>query len=91
MVKLINNYESDIYKSNFLMAVIRNKGNYISNDRFGLIVTILFALCIEAGIFMLIAHWWGMTAAITVIAIECVLALWTVYEMRHASDEPVDE
>ena len=32
----INNYESDIYKSNFLMAVIRNKGNYISNDRFGL-------------------------------------------------------
>lgn len=54
-------------------------------------VTILFALCIEAGIFMLIAHWWGMTAAITVIAIECVLALWTVYEMRHASDEPVDE
>ena len=26
-----------------------------------------------------------------VIAIECVLALWTVYEMRHASDEPVDE
>ena len=50
-----------------------------------------FALCIEAGIFMLIAHWWGMTAAITVIAIECVLALWTVYEMRHASDEPVDE
>ena len=56
-----------------------------------LIVTILFALCIEAGIFMLIAHWWGMTAAITVIAIECVLALWTVYEMRHASDEPVDE
>ena len=23
--------------------------------------------------------------------IECVLALWTVYEMRHASDEPVDE
>ena len=46
---------------------------------------------IEWLLFMLIAHWWGMTAAITVIAIECVLALWTVYEMRHASDEPVDE
>ena len=61
------------------------------NRILSLIVTILFALCIEAGIFMLIAHWWGMTAAITVIAIECVLALWTVYEMRHASDEPVDE
>ena len=60
------------------------------NRILSLIVTILFALCIEAGIFMLIAHWWGMTAAITVIAIECVLALWTVYEMRHASDEPVD-
>lgn len=57
------------------------------NRILSLIVTILFALCIEAGIFMLIAHWWG----ITVIAIECVLALWTVYEMRHASDEPVDE
>lgn len=51
------------------------------NRILSLIVTILFALCIEAGIFMLIAHWWGMTAAITVIAIECVLALWTVYEM----------
>lgn len=48
------------------------------NRILSLIVTILFALCIEAGIFMLIAHWWGMTAAITVIAIECVLALWTV-------------
>ena len=59
------------------------------NRILSLIVTILFALCIEAGIFMLIAH--CMTAAITVIAIECVLALWTVYEMRHASDEPVDE
>lgn len=42
------------------------------NRILSLIVTILFALCIEAGIFMLIAHWWGMTAAITVIAIECV-------------------
>ena len=55
------------------------------NRILSLIVTILFALCIEAGIFMLIAHWWGMTAAITVIAIECVLALWKVYEMRHSS------
>ena len=33
------------------------------NRILSLIVTILFALCIEAGIFMLIAHWWGMTAA----------------------------
>lgn len=45
------------------------------NRILSLIVTILFALCIEAGIFMLIAHWWGMTAAITVIAIECVLGV----------------
>ena len=77
----------------FLLLIIRTqKVAFISwTQVLSLIVTILFALCIEAGIFMLIAHWWGMTAAITVIAIECVLALWTVYEMRHASDEPVDE
>ena len=55
------------------------------------IVTILYTMNNKAGIYKLIAHLWGMTAAITVIAIECVLALWTVYEMRHASDEPVDE
>ena len=62
------------------------------NRILSLIVTILFALCIEAGIFIAYCPTGGaMTAAITVIAIECVLALWTVYEMRHASDEPVDE
>lgn len=49
--------------------------------------TILVALCIEVGIFMLIAHWLGIKVAIAVIAVECVLALWTVYEIRHASDE----
>ena len=31
----------------------------VADFRLSLIVTILFALCIEAGIFMLIAHWWG--------------------------------
>lgn len=61
------------------------------NRILSLVFTILVALCIEAGIFMLIAHWWGVTAATTVIVIECVLVLWMVYEMRHASDEPVDE
>lgn len=52
-----------------------------------LVLAILFALCIEAGTIMLIAHWWGMTAAIAVIAIECVFVLWMVYEMKRASDE----
>ena len=49
--------------------------------------TILVALCIEVGIFMLIAHWLGIKVAIAVIAVECVLVLWTVYEIRHPSDE----
>jgi len=49
--------------------------------------TILVALCIEVGIFMLIAHWLGIKVAIAVIAVECVLVLWTVYEIRHVSDE----
>ena len=49
--------------------------------------TILVALCIEVGIFMLIAHWLGIKVAIAVIAVECVLVLWTVYEIRRASDE----
>lgn len=35
--------------------------------------TILVALCIEVGIFMLIAHWLGIKVAIAVIAVECVL------------------
>ena len=52
-----------------------------------LVFTILVALCIEVGIFMLIAHWLGIKVAIAVIAVECVLVLWTVYEIRHASDE----
>ena len=61
------------------------------NRILSLIGTLLIVLCFEAGFLMLIAHWWGVTAATTVIVIECVLVLWTVYEMRHASDEPVDE
>ena len=48
---------------------------------------ILFVMCIESGLFMLIAHWWGMTAAIIVIALECLMTLWIYYEMKHAYDE----
>ncbi len=36
VAKLINNYESTIYKTIFLMAVIRNMSTDISNDRFGI-------------------------------------------------------
>lgn len=32
----INNYESTIYKTIFLMAVIKNMSTDISNDRFGI-------------------------------------------------------
>lgn len=57
------------------------------NKILSLAFTILVALCIETGFFMLIAHWWGMQVTIAVIAVECVFILWTVYEMRRASDE----
>ena len=56
-----------------------------------LIGAILISLCFEVGVAVLIAHWWGTAAAIAVIAIECVFVLWTVYEIRHASDEPDNE
>ena len=36
MVKVANNYEPTIYNHIFLMAVIRNSANSVSNDRFGL-------------------------------------------------------
>ena len=39
------------------------------NRILSLVFAILIALCIEVGVFMLIAHWWGMTAAITVIVL----------------------
>ena len=54
MVKLINNYESDIYKSNFLMAVIRNKDNYISNDRFGIKLSERVTIVVRKEIFKMI-------------------------------------
>lgn len=57
------------------------------NRILSLVFAILIALCIEVGIFMLIAHWLGIKVAIAVIAVECVLVLWTVYEIRLASDE----
>lgn len=56
-----------------------------------MIGAILIFLCLEVGAVVLIAHWWGTAAAIAVIAIECVFVLWTVYEIRHASDEPDNE
>ena len=37
MVKVANNYEPTIYNHIFLMAVIRNSANSVSNDRFGFI------------------------------------------------------
>lgn len=49
---------------------------------------ILFVMCIESGLFMLIAHWWGMQVTIAVIAVEFVFILWTVYELRRAVDGP---
>ena len=57
------------------------------NRILSLAFTILIALCIEVGFFMLIAHCGGMKVAIAVIAVEFVLILWTVYELRRASDE----
>lgn len=48
---------------------------------------LLFALCIEVGLFLLIAHWWGMIVAIAVVAIEGMMGLWIFYEMKHAYDE----
>lgn len=57
------------------------------NRILSLVFAILIALCIEVGILMLIANWLGIKVAIAVIAVEFVLVLWTVYEIRHASDE----
>lgn len=57
------------------------------NKILSLVFAILIALCIEVGILMLIANWLGIKVAIAVIAAEFVLVLWTVYEIRHASDE----
>lgn len=36
---------------------------------------------------MLIAHWWGVTAAVIIVAIESVFVLWMVYEIRRVCDE----
>ena len=49
--------------------------------------TILVALCIVVVMVMLIAHWWGVTAAVIIVAIESVFVLWMVYEIRRACDE----
>lgn len=57
------------------------------NRILSLVFAILIALCIEVGILMLIANWLGIKVAIAIIAVEFVLVLWTVYEIRHASDE----
>ena len=49
--------------------------------------TILVTLCIEVVMVMLIAHWWGVTAAVIIVAIESVFVLWMVYEIRRVCDE----
>ena len=49
--------------------------------------TILVTLCIEVVMVMLIAHWWGVTAAMIIVAIESVFVLWMVYEIRRACDK----
>ena len=36
---------------------------------------------------MLIAHWWGVTDAVIIVAIESVFVLWMVYEIRRVCDE----
>ena len=51
------------------------------------IVALLFVLGVELCFLWLISHWWGVTATIVVIAIECVAAIWTGYELNCACDE----
>ena len=57
------------------------------NRILSLAFTILVVLCIEVVMVMLIAHWWGVTAAVIIVAIESVFVLWMVYEIRRACDE----
>ena len=57
------------------------------NRILSLAFTILVALCIEVVMVMLIAPWWGVTAAVIIVAIESVFVLWMVYEIRRACDE----
>ena len=42
------------------------------------VLRLLVALCIDVVMVMLIAHWWGVTAAVIFVAIESVLVLWMV-------------
>ena len=49
--------------------------------------TILVALCIDVFMVILISLWWGVTAAVIIVAIESVFVLWMVYEIRRACDE----
>ena len=51
-----------------------------------IVFVIFLVLCIEVGLFMIIAHWWGMTVAIAVVAIESMMGLWIFYEMKRAYD-----
>ena len=41
------------------------------NRILSLAFTIFVALCIEVVMVMLIAHWWGVTAAVIFVAIYC--------------------
>ena len=61
------------------------------NRILSLAFTILVALCIEVVMVMLIAHWWGVTAAVIFVAIESVLVLWMftksgVHVMKQRND-----
>lgn len=51
------------------------------------LLTAFLALSIGAAFLMLVFHWWGKTAAVVALVIECVVTMWTVYEMRHAYKE----
>ena len=51
-----------------------------------IVFVIFLVLFIEVGLFMIIAHWWGMTVAIAVVAIESMMGLWIFYEMKRAYD-----
>ena len=54
---------------------------------FPLPIALLFVTGAELCFFLLIAHWWGVTAAIVVAAVVCVAAIWTGYELIFACDE----
>lgn len=49
--------------------------------------TILMMLCILAAIIALVAHLFGFVAAIITFVLECLFAIWCLYEMKRAIEE----